>query len=59
MDKAAFDTALAALRRRREAGSGASLRDAFAADRKRFSRFSAGFDDLLDHAARLLKVRGR
>ncbi len=47
MDKAAFDTALAALRRRREAGSGASLRDAFAADRKRFSRFSAGFDDLL------------
>ena len=47
MDKAGFDTALAALHRHREAMAGTRLRDAFAADPQRFSRFSAGLDDLL------------
>jgi glucose-6-phosphate isomerase len=47
MDKVAFDTALAALRRHRQANAGMRMRDAFAADPKRFSRLSVGLDDLI------------
>ena len=47
MDKAAFDTALAALRRHRQANAGMRMRAAFAGDPKRFSSLSVGFDDLL------------